>query len=112
MYSNLKVQLGTVHEAAEKGSLEKLQEIVAFYAKRNKSEAFVLHEREALLGCQPIHLAVERGHVGFVKVPRPLAVQSTQLCALPPPQLGARQLWSNRRPTSPCMSSTSRYPPR
>jgi hypothetical protein len=61
---------GTPHHAAEIGSLQELQSLVAEGARRGYPAAVVLQQKDEILGAQPLHVAAEKGRVEVIKVRR------------------------------------------
>lgn len=60
---------GTVHHAAELGSVSGIQQVEQQQkAQRGLPAQVVLEERDELLQCVPLHVAAERGHLDVVKV--------------------------------------------
>lgn len=68
MYRDRKLNLSSVHQAAEEGSIPKVEQLLAHYLKRGNNELTLLQEKEDLMGVQPLQIAAERGHLKFVKV--------------------------------------------
>jgi hypothetical protein len=60
---------GTVHHAAELGSVKGIEQVEKKQkALRGLPAQVVLEERDELLQCVPLHVAAERGYLDVVKV--------------------------------------------
>jgi hypothetical protein len=60
---------GTMHHAAEVGSVKAIEQVEKQQkALRGLPAQVVLEERDELLQCVPLHVAAERGHLDVVKV--------------------------------------------
>lgn len=58
---------GVIHEAAELGNVEKLEEHVRRGTDNGYPERVTLQIRDAVMGAMPIHFAAERGHMHILE---------------------------------------------
>jgi len=58
---------GTIHYAAELGSVPAIQALEAETQRRGYPPLFVLQARDDILGAQPLHVAAEKGAVEVIK---------------------------------------------
>jgi hypothetical protein len=67
-YSRTVFPPGTVHHAAELGSVPAIQALEAESARRGYPPLVLLSANDDILGAKPLHVAAEKGHVEVIKV--------------------------------------------
>lgn len=79
-YSRTVFPPGTVHHAAEVGSVAEIQALEAESARHGYPPLVTLQARDDILGAQPLHVAAEKGRIDVIKVCRGARRCFTEKC--------------------------------